>query len=360
MKTTYIYIALLLLAAGICHPISVLSQTPATDPNWKLCWQDEFNDTILNTNKWTHQDDFRASRICRILNGASYTNDLQAHRTAYTETVNGQSNFIYGFDSNANSGIIKLVVRKDTITINNGINYCTPPTYGNTHTYDYTAPAHLRSKTIFRYGYFEIRFRLPNLNCEYNNKGIGANFWLFSDRNNNSVWGQANNGITTNCSQITPPALSLDNCYNEIDIFEFTSSYKKYNPILDQLEYPDQSHYLTRNLHYKECGDTTPKNDTYTDHRIAGIDGITDYESSTEPLLFNDSFVVCGAAWFPDRVEYYVNNKLVYIMRNFHASELKPMHIIIDLNVFTSGEQPDANTLFPYSYDIDYVRVYNL
>jgi len=317
----------LLVFIFILNIENIYSQTPnSNDGSWSLCWSDEFNATSLNGLKWDNGD-WRRNRSCYFLDGHSSTHELAAWRSRSYETINGLSNFYFtNNDAELNSGKMSLIVRKQDYFTNDALNDCDSTT--DTLTYHYTAPSMLMSKKVFKYGYFEMKCRLPNLSGCKNNKGVGANFWLHN-KSTGKQW-------VTNpkCSLVWDNENSRSDCYSEIDIFEFN--------------HYERAHNYTNNSHFIECGSSAAKVDQGLSNR--------DYFSVN---FNNNEYHKFAAAWFPDRIEYYIDDVLINQVEN-HSDLMIPMPIYIDFNVLNFNEFPDANTVFPYNYEIDYVRVYSL
>lgn len=281
-----------------------IAQTPFNnDPNWSQIWEDEFSLTYLDSIKWHQVSDWR-NLSWRKINSSPYDHDLNAFRT---------TNDNISFRPNGEHKL-RIITKKENVSksVRNeftGLDEC--------HTFNYTTAKWLMSNQRFKYGYFEIKCQLPQLTANQNNKGIGANFWL---------WHHNYPGENV--------------CWSEIDIFEFKSP-----PNLG-------SHNYTMAAHSEKC-DTDAHHYT-TDYNFGSIDFAT-------PHIF-------AVAWYPSRIDYFIDNNLIYSISentspNFPLSviqDLQPMPLILDVNVFTDAETPDDNTLFPYNYDIDYIKVYAL
>jgi hypothetical protein len=155
-------IAIFICRAGILAFLlqpgpGVLAQVPSGDPNWVLTWSDEFGGTGYDYTKWCRRD-WRAD----VHGNAS----LSAYRPA------GNENLIF-----TGSTMIQEVKQEDHSVVN--ILFESEPPELGAHTYNYSAPAWFLSQQKFKYGYFEMRFRLPHLPTGKTNMGAGANFWLW-------------------------------------------------------------------------------------------------------------------------------------------------------------------------------------
>lgn len=314
-KIFLIFCALLLHFTGYC-------QTPATDPSsWGTpTWADEFSLNYLDATKWDQSGDWRNGIDCHYLdaNNPNYKTDLQGFRTNAPNNMN--------FWNNGTNGIMTLITKRETTVIPSIHNSCTNTTdYSPTSDRHYTSPKWLMSKPHFKYGYFEIKMRLPNLQADlnhpsgYNDLGLGANFWLW------------------NCSD----GIS-NSCWSEIDINEF-------------LNYASNTNH-SLNTHYTSC-DGTISSKGLNPEGTAFNEGSIDFSDG--------NFQTFGAAWFPNKIEFYHNNNLIYISNytDDHYSDYIPMPIIVDVNVFTYNPIADptnSDTKIPYNYDVDYVRTYSL
>lgn len=146
----------------------------------------------------------------------------------------------------------------------------------------------------FQYGYFEARVKVPA------GAGLWPAFWLLTPTQR-------------------PP---------EIDIMEVLSR----RPSRVELHY-----------HYTDS---------------AGV--VQDYGASWDDGDFSAGWHTFGLEWRPDAIVWYVDGVQRSIYRgNYVAAE--PLYLILNLQVGNSNSwsgAPDATTVFPAYYDIDYVRVW--
>lgn len=167
----------------------------------------------------------------------------------------------------------------------------------------------------FQYGFFEMRFKLPQLLSWENNSGVGSNFWL-------------------NWHDEDPDF----NSYSEIDIME----------ILDRCQ---RSQIPSHNTHFQDSLWDDPIGE-FADGCICGC-------PNYPPSLDDGQFHRVAVAWTPNRIDYFIDD--IPTHSSFHyPDKMIPMRIFIDFNVFTASEMPVATTRFPYEYTIDYVKVYAL
>ena len=110
-------------------------------------------------------------------------------------------------------------------------------------------------------------------------------------------------------------------------------------------------------------GAAAPKVAYLTNHYSSNypLDGGNDsslgsqYNSSQDLSLAFHTFAVL---WEPDKITWYVDDVPRY-STTAHVPYLRAMHVILNLAVggYWPGN-PDANTVFPAVYEVDYVRVY--
>jgi len=175
----------------------------------------------------------------------------------------------------------------------------------------------LYSKEQFKYGYFEMRFRVPAALTPLANTGFGPNFWLYAADDSQNNW------------------------WSEIDIFEMNA----HNLITSD------SNRISSTVHYQGCSV-----DTLCHHAYGG--GYGD--------LTGDTFYIAAAWWTPSFINFYLNDSLIHSVTR---SDTIPVDSLIKMPIFIDINSPNAvacehfdsaNTHFPYIYEIDYVRVYQL
>lgn len=162
----------------------------------------------------------------------------------------------------------------------------------------------LISHEKFKYGYFEIRCKIPIPSYPKTNTGVGPNFWLW--------WAEG------------------DVSWSEIDIFEFDGSNNKFGSA----------------IHYEDAhGDT--------------LHGIPDHP----PLITvgDSKYHKYAVHWEPHELKFYFDDQL-YLTTRLYADDLVAMPMIIDVNfpLHTMCQLLNSNTQLPHQYVIDYVKVYQL
>lgn len=224
-----------LIAIIYCTFLNVLlAQTPYSDPNkWSCVFFDDFLGTTIDNNNW-------------IQGNASYKDSKQGSLTTND-----------GYNTSVHDGVLDIISKHDYY---NGI-------------LQYTTGA-LTTKNKYKYGFFEIRFKLQQIPNGKTFKGIGENFWLFDDP-----------------------------LQTEIDIFECSG---------------DGNHKLTSNSHLF--------NYTYNDNEISGNLG----------QILDNEFHKLAILWSPSKIEWYVDEKLKHTSVN-HASEFLCMPLIIDVNLWSAS-----------------------
>jgi len=241
---------------GICveNPPTFLScNNPeiSHQKEWKLVWQDEFEDDVLDVSKWNLEDW-----------AAEKNNELQYYSPNNVRVEDGS---------------LKLVSKKEKFK-------------GR----DYTSGAvHTMGKFSFLYGKVEMRAKLPA------SQGIFPAFWMMPDKEN--TW------------------------LPEIDIMEMLGHLP--NEVWMVLHWLDNTGTL--------------KSDFST---FKGPD-------------FSKDFHTFGIEWSPDSIVWLVDGE-----ERFRSSEFIPSeNMYLYLNTAIGGNwpgSPDDSTVFPTSYEIDYVRVY--
>lgn len=301
---------------------NLFSQTPKNDPAWTTFWEDNFNATTLNRtqNGWSH----RASwGDCD--NGAKLTDPA----------VGGQNHIL-------NNGILDLVSKRETAICTTFSNPPTPNVYEQK---DFTA-GHILSKKAFKYGYFEIRCKIPQPDANNSYKGLSPTFWLFP-----SAY-----GLSGNYPNIR---------YSEIDIFEIDAetNYSTFNVHFAETNTPDYNGNSLWSLSKQELGVTNSTGSVSEFYRNV------DFTDNGAPDYGYHKF---GCEWNPNYISFYIDDKLVYTTQMKYIDENGVEHQFTDklipMNFWIGTATPagnfvkpiDANTVLPYDYLVDYVRVYRL
>jgi beta-glucanase (GH16 family) len=158
------------------------------------------------------------------------------------------------------------------------------------------------SVDTFRYGYFECRAVVPE------GKGLWPAFWLFGQ-----------------------------NGKDEIDIMECKG--ERSNDVHVDIHLPERKDYVKNNIGLKKDWGGWVKMKT--------------------PIA-KDTIIYSGV-WLPNSLTYFVNGVPV---SHFDGDFSTPMNVIVNLAVardnYPFNPGPDAQTVFPADYQVDYVRVWKL
>lgn len=171
----------------------------------------------------------------------------------------------------------------------------------NLRTFDYTCGM-IFSKKKYHYGYYEMKFKSSQ------GKGLWPAFWLYAGNEN-----------------------------EEIDIFEINGS--RNNELHVDVHCPSgcKNYKTTLGLVRKNWGD---------------------YLATS--ANWQDAFNVISIEWQPQFIKWFLNgNPVAYWKGNFS----NPMWVIADIAIARDngpfGPGPDATTIFPASFEIDYIRMWS-
>jgi beta-glucanase (GH16 family) len=319
MRSTTTFLKIVLIVFGLRS--YAFSQTPSIDTGFELVFNDEFNGTSINNLNWDRKPPWNQStnviQLCE--NGPIVP---LAYRKWYSD-----ANFNLPDTTNCkvNGGSVKLYTRKENY-IGQVWNWPNGVWEISYLPFQYTT-AMLYSKKKFRYGYFEIRFKIHSPTSPppgHKNVGFGPNFWLFNaDTDGNHGW---------------------INHWSELDIFEINSHHLP----------TSENNLYTNNVHYRSCPDES-----------CHISQGADFGS-----IADDVWHTAGMNWNSNQIEFYLNGVK---LRDFPCSELNlppdsliAMPIWVDVNAPTSNFcanfnlDPVNGSIFPYVYEIDYVKVWQL
>ncbi len=330
---------------------NITSQIPSNDPSWLYVGGDECNTNFtLNNGFWmvgnpiynpitnqlsgyTNWLDWRANLACRCDGGSPVTHDLMCARTETDVLINPPNG--------SNPGYIRLRTVASQTTVQGGVSQCglppflscaSPQILQGTYTYPYRTPKWLRSSTKYKFGYFEIRCRFPQLGPSQTNNGLGANFWLRED-----------DGVNLDSNDICNSNYS--NCFwrSEIDIFEILGSgIPNFNTA--KHEWGNNS-WLQEHENY-HCPPPSEMEQKYR--------GMPD----NFQVPNDGDWHTFSASWTPNRIDFYFDGN--YLNSSFNYPFLmEALRVIVDVNVF-KGPIADATTANPYNYDIDYVRIHGI
>ncbi len=315
-KNLILSFSLIVILDGLTS--NVYSQLPSSDPAYQLVFNEEFLGTQIDYNKWKRIPDWNQGSNFAVI-GNPPINVPVAYKKWKTN-IPGQMDTT---NCKVSNGTVKLYTRKENYIgevwdwPNNVFTVSNLP-------FKFTT-AMLISKTSFRYGYYEIRFRLPSPPpAPKRHLGFGPNFWFFgADVNGTGGW---------------------KNYWSEIDVFEINS--------IDP--YNNQSNFYTNNVHYRNCNNSSCH---IQDGNVYGY-------------ITNNVWHTAATNWTPSKIEFYLDGVKI---RDFPCNQLNlppdslvKMPILIDvnapaLNFGTAFDTTSANgTAFPYVYEIDYVKGWQL
>ncbi|NSW46622.1 MAG: family 16 glycosylhydrolase [Bacteroidales bacterium] len=317
----------------VCMFIStnIKAQLPPDDPAYELVFSDDFNGNRLDSTLWLktfpwHQD----------TNYHTFCHDTTVFHPMAAIKVRDANGNLDTTNCKVSNGTLKLITKKESydgqcwrwLKCNppsfsncNALNYC--DNYGGPNTcwhwdtlpFNFTT-AMLYSKFNFRYGYFEIRFKLPPLPPSPKSmRGHSGTFWLYSG--GNPYW-------------------------SEIDVFEINAN--------------NNYCFAAGNMYWEVDTDLTTRHQD-----IWG-------PQNTHCFFTPDSFHTAAINWTSQSIEYYYDGILRWVSYN-HPDLIHNMAIIINNggnytptdNYCTAFDTLGADsTHFPYIFEIDYVKVWQL
>jgi hypothetical protein len=326
MKTIKLSILPIFVFMMVLITKSGFSQLPSSDPAYKLSYSDEFAGDTVSEHNWKrsypwHQGTnisyfgsqsvpMAAIKTENISNINSYVSDGSLKLVSRkVENLNEVWNW---YDYYCGSVICDSCIGKDPIIKPSGDTICFDKDMLPFH----FSSGMLYSKHEFRYGYFELRFRTPNsFSNKENYKGHGFGFWLWS----------GGDGIT--------------NDWSEIDFPEVNAYCADCSTI---------QHCGGSNIHYRPVGQAK------------------EIEPSPYYNFEPNTWYTIGINWTSNTVEFFIDGSLFFVAYN-HAADLSPMNSIINLG---GQYQPLDNyqipydttstikTQFPFTFEVDYLRVY--
>ena len=287
-------------------------QTPATDSNYTLVFEDNFN----TYTHWT-QLDTNWSFLGGGINNPDNLNDPDTINDGrcYCSTNDGHNHSV----DTANGGICTITFRKE------------PPNApyncfmisGNPDTQHYVpmnyTSGFLVSKDSFQYGYYEIRSRLPDFSIANNYEGLIPNFWMMG---------------------FGP--------YSEIDVYETVGGDYNNSNIVGYWDHGTNWH---RDGYSWGNQGVPPGKGTFFDYHET----------------FDNQFHTYGLEWTPSYISWYKDGVKTETYYESWGSLFSPtyyplrdMRIIISIRPIkerTCWYLYDATGL-PLKYEIDYVKVW--
>lgn len=286
------------------------AQLPPTDPAYQVVFGDDFNDTTgyngrnIDPSKWIGSRPWNNGSTTKTVNYGppvgSVTYDVAGYNFNFTDTSN-----IHVVPDGI--GVCRLIARKGNL--NSYIWDFSQPNPYIPAVFKYSNGA-LSSRKKIRFGYFEIRFRLPsNVPTPNLDNNYLPTCWLF-------------NGSDS----LNPPV------HSEIDIYEIDG----------------RTNRLTNSVYFKHFA-TTPN--LYKDHE------------PNVAIVTSGVWHTASVDWTKEHIDFYYDGNFVRREANNHADSLVAMQTLIEAyvpNEWTQRNVDSVNTIFPYVYEIDYYKVWQL
>lgn len=277
------------------------AQIPKNDHLFDTVFVDTFDGSTLKTNKW--QPMYQWGQFWRSNKTPSDTDqwcrdvDVAGMSFDPTDTNNRK----------ISGGTCKMIGKKQDTLMERW--YWNPAWIIDTIPFKYTN-AMLWSKASFKFGYFEIRFRMPNYTPSIYNR-FSPTFWLWY-RSDDVPW-------------------------SEIDIFEIDGTLSSQN--------------FTNNIWI----DTT---NTADDELSLPL------PTSQIPSINISNWHTAAVNWTPNYIDFYLDSALVRRVQHSALKNLIEMPMIIENGVPGTnfckglGILDSINTNLPVTYEIDYVKVW--
>lgn len=292
--------------------LNMMAQIDLNDRNWETVFYDDFNTTQnWDINKWISLPD----------------NKWKAYPGK--KITHGNEHQIYQYDHciyDATNGYMRLAADCDSIRIKyhnyalpDTMNGHYPNTYGQTNGLLYFS-GEIDTRRKFRYGYFEIRCKLPV------HQGAFPAFWLYSssDSTGNSY-------------------------YEEIDIFEYSwgvSSPSGHNP---NPPGTGSTRIYTCGIYFNDT-----ENDSHN-HSYGRAYPVVPANSSDL-----DQFHTYGCKWTPDRVVWYFDGNIMNEYANADSIPHRLLTLKTDYAIDAYYKRPNGIWPGPGEMLIDYINVYQL
>ncbi|OYU97120.1 MAG: hypothetical protein CFE21_02180 [Bacteroidetes bacterium B1(2017)] len=217
--------------------------------------------------------------------------------------------------------------------------------------YTYTTGV-LNSLDAIKYGYIEARFKI-NRPVGPSNTGIGQCFWLFSPGG-------------AKCRNL-PETYVRKYCYGEIDISEQQPNIgaSGFGAVASVIDPPFECN-RDKWIETTECSC-----DNCTD--INGKYLSPDPKSIFHPFVDQDHFHTYALEWTPSSLKFFYDNRLLQTINTLGKigktpKDFDPMIIVFDIEAALGNrsyhvrcsEIKENVTVFPFEFEIDYVRQYKL
>lgn len=279
-----------------------LQSTLNLSADYQLMFEDNFDGSVLDSSKWNTS--FLWGPYLDINNEEQYYVDSLGSDSASTNSANTPFKI--------DNGVLSITAREandpNSFPIPQELPLPTAPIWTEQPTYQQNSnysPGGYTSGIITSYdsfkfvnGYAEMRARIPK------GQGLWPAFWLL-------------NGY-----------------------------YVGQQPEIDILEVLGQS----------------PHQSYHTFHRL-GEDGLQESTQGTTDnnkpgIGYADAFHTYGVRWQYGRIDWYIDGSVVH---SYEGSDVPYQLMYVIVNLAVGGNwpgSPDSSTVFPASFDIDYIRVY--
>ncbi len=183
----------------------------------------------------------------------------------------------------------------------------------------------LNSRECFKYGYFEIRSKIPPPSPQTD--GVGAAWWLFHD------------DVVCNTRETN------EMCYAEIDMFE-----------MDHLGgFKPHIHANTK------LGETQAGQDSCAGPHVFSLPD--QLHPVKWPQHTDSAWHTYAVEWTPRTIRFLIDG-YVYAERCGDATypvwQFDPMYIVFSINVNFMKTCVTEQTVFPYNWVVDYIRVWQI
>ena len=338
MKKNTNFTLVLILIMQVYFVNIVFSQTlPKDDPLYELVFVDEFDSISLKLNKWeTHWPWSLANMknnnyAYKTDNSGNITDSMDVALLRHTPFNQGN----WEFDTTG-TGKVRMIYKKEDCSGYIRTDWSDSSLEDSLVNFKFSG-AMMRSKELFKYGYFEYKFKIDNpthdLPYDSISNAYGPNFWLWN-----------HDTLDHNPGGITRPSAD----YSELDILELDGKFWEGDA----------------NIHYQKT-----EVDTFFRAKSAPkLNGVVVGDKPYEPLkthhLYPHLWHTVSCEWTKEYTDFY------YDAPNFHrrySDSLIKIDELIEMPITIDNYMPafqfwiHFDTLLtkqPIYYDIDYIKVY--
>ena len=308
------------------------------DKNWDVTnfkFFDDFNSETFTKSVWTYGAPIHASNDDFFFT----MEDIGSDNVNPPYTSPQPYNFYHNnhlFLSSGNTSYTQLISKVESPVVNtySGNTYNTNRTPKQ---YSYTTGL-LLSINAYKYGYYEARFKI-NVPVGNGGIGIGSGFWLYRNYNGPS-----------NLPPNLPSNYQIISEYSELDIAE-NNTYKGLMTSNAHLDKVFNGQFSPTDIHIQRDFSAAACNET----------------NLHDAVIDQTNYHTYACEWTPTEVNTYYDGKLVRHIEWPNPAEFDPMNIYLDIEGSFSANgnhhrcNPcNSNTQFPFYYNIDYVKIYQL